>query len=322
MHAVRIHTPGGTDALTYEEVAVPEPGKEEVRVKVAAAGVNFIDTYHRAGLYPISTPFTPGMEVAGVVDAVGPGVFGVSEGQRVACGFHPGGYAEYTIIPANKLVHVPDGVDDQTAAALLLQGMTAHYLTHSTFLVQPGQTVLIHAAAGATGQLLVQMAKQHGARVFGTASTAAKAAQAVKAGADEVILYTQKDFVKEVKTLTDGQGVDVVYDSVGQATFEGSLDCLHPRGYMVLFGQSSGPVGQIDPQILNSKGSLFLTRPSLGHYVATREELDQRANDLFEAVQNGTLKVTIDRTLPLSEAGAAHEALESRATSGKLVLLP
>jgi len=322
MHAVRIHTPGGTDALTYEEVAVPEPGKEEVRVKVAAAGVNFIDTYHRAGLYPISTPFTPGMEVAGVVDAVGPGVFGVSEGQRVACGFHPGGYAEYTIIPANKLVHVPDGVDDQTAAALLLQGMTAHYLTHSTFLVQPSHTVLIHAAAGATGQLLVQMAKQHGARVFGTASTAAKAAQAVKAGADEVILYTQKDFVKEVKTLTDGQGVDVVYDSVGQATFEGSLDCLRPRGYMVLFGQSSGPVGQIDPQILNSKGSLFLTRPSLGHYVATREELDQRANDLFEAVQNGTLKVTIDRTLPLSEAGAAHEALESRATSGKLVLLP
>jgi NADPH2:quinone reductase len=262
------------------------------------------------------------MEVSGVVDAVGPGVFGVSEGQRVACGFHPGGYAEYTIIPASKLVHVPDGVDDQTAAALLLQGMTAHYLTHSTFLVQPSHTVLIHAAAGATGQLLVQMAKQHGARVFGTASTAAKAAQAVKAGADEVILYTQKDFVKEVKALTNNEGVDVVYDSVGQATFEGSLDCLRPRGYMVLFGQSSGPVGPIDPQILNSKGSLFLTRPSLGHYVATREELDQRANDLFEAVQNGTLKVTIDRTLPLSEAGAAHEALESRATSGKLVLLP
>jgi NADPH2:quinone reductase len=322
MYAVRIHSPGGTDALTYEEVALPEPGKEEVRVKVAAAGVNFIDTYHRAGLYPITPPFTPGMEVAGVVDAVGPGVYGVSEGQRVACGFHPGGYAEYAIIPVSKLVHVPDGVDDQTAAALLLQGMTAHYLTHSTFLVQPGHSVLIHAAAGATGQLLVQMAKQHGARVFGTASTAAKAAQAVKAGADEVILYTQKDFVKEVKSLTDGQGVDVVYDSVGQATFEGSLDCLRPRGYMVLFGQSSGPVGPIDPQILNSKGSLFLTRPSLGHYVATREEMDLRANDLFEAIQNGTLKVTIDRTLPLSEAGAAHEALESRATSGKLVLLP
>lgn len=322
MYAVRIHTPGGHDALVYEEVATPEPGPNEVRVKVAAAGLNFIDTYHRTGLYKMPLPFTPGMEVAGVVDAVGPGVIDLSEGDQVACGFHPGGYAEYCIIPAEKLVPVPAGVDLQTAAAAMLQGMTAHYLSHSTFPLGPAHTALVHAAAGATGQLLVQMAKQRGARVFGTASTAAKAALAVQAGADEVILYTQHNFVDEVRRLTDDKGVDVVYDSVGQATFEGSLQSLRPRGYLVLFGQSSGPVPPFDAGILNSHGSLYLTRPSLGHYVATRDEMLQRANDVFSALQEGKLKIRIDRTFPLQEAGAAHAALESRDTAGKVLLIP
>jgi NADPH2:quinone reductase len=308
--------------MVYEEVALPEPGTGEVRVKVFAAGVNFIDTYQRTGAYPVEVPFTPGMEVGGVVDAVGPGVLSLNEGDRVACGFHPGGYAEYAIIPEEKLVPVPEDVDLQTAAAVMLQGMTAHYLTHSTFPVQPGHTVLIHAAAGATGQLLVQMAKQQGARVFGTASSAAKAAKAVQAGADEIILYTQKDFAEAVRMLTNGQGVDVVYDSVGQATFEGSLNCLRPRGYLVLFGQSSGRVEAFDPQILNQKGSLFLTRPSLGHYAATRDEMLQRANDVFQAIAADTLRVTIDNTFPLSDAAAAHEALESRSSAGKLLLIP
>jgi NADPH2:quinone reductase len=322
MYAVRIHDHGGPEALTYEEIAVPEPGKDEVRVQVVASGVNFIDTYHRTGLYPVALPFTPGVEGAGIVEAVGQGVYGVAVGDRVAWAFAPGGYAQQAVVPANKLIRIPEEIDSQVAAAALLQGMTAHYLTHSTFTVEPSHTVLVHAAAGATGQLIVQMAKQHGARVFGTASSASKAAQAIKMGADEVILYSQKDFADEVKMLTDGEGVDVVYDSVGQATFEGSLDCLRPRGYLVLFGQSSGPVPPFDPSILNQKGSLFLTRPSLGHYVATREELEQRASDVFSGIMAGTLKITIDRALPLAEAAAAHEALESRSTLGKILLQP
>lgn len=322
MYAVRIHKPGGYEALVYEEVPLPEPGAGEVRVKVAAAGLNFIDTYHRAGLYNVSLPFTPGMEMAGVVDAVGAEVTDLQAGDRVASGFYAGSYAEYMVIPAEKLVPVPDEIDLPVAAAAMLQGMTAHYLSHSTFPIHPAHTVLIHAAAGATGQLLTQMARQRGARVFGTASTAAKAALAVQAGADEIILYSQKDFVTEVKRLTSGQGVDVVYDSVGQATFEGSLNCLRPRGYLVLFGQSSGPVPPFDPQILNAKGSLFLTRPSLGHYIATRDEMVQRATELFDSIKAGTLKIHIDRTFPLKEAAAAHAALENRGTAGKVLLIP
>jgi NADPH2:quinone reductase len=322
MYAIRIHEHGGPDVLVYEEVPMPEPGKGEARVKVAAAGLNFIDTYHRTGLYPVERPFTPGMEIAGEVDAVGEGVYEVSVGDRVACGFHPGGYADYAVIPAAKLVKVPEEVDLQMAAAAMLQGMTAHYLSHSTFALQPSHTVLVHAAAGATGQLLVQMAKQRGARVFGTASTAAKAALAIQFGADEVILYSQKDFVAEVRRLTDGQGVDVVYDSVGQATFEGSLDCLRPRGMLVLFGQSSGKVPPFDLTTLNIKGSLFVTRPSLGHYVATREEMQQRANDVFTWIAEGKLKPHIDRTMPLKDVREAHEALESRSTAGKVLLIP
>lgn len=322
MHAVRIHQHGGPEVLVYEEVALPEPAAGQVRIKIAAAGLNYIDTYHRTGLYPVTLPFTPGMEAAGVVDAVGPDVAGVAVGDRVAYVFQPGSYAEYSVVAADKVVPVPHEVDLQVAAAALLQGMTAHYLIHSTFPVQAGHTILIHAAAGGTGQLLVQMAKQQGARVFGTASTEEKAALARAAGVDEVIFYTREDFAAAVKRLTDGRGVDVVYDSVGQTTFEGSLDCLRPRGYLVLFGQSSGAVAPFNPLVLNTKGSLFLTRPSLGHYIATREELQQRAAAVLNGIGAGTLTLRVDRTLPLAEAAAAHIALESRATAGKVLLVP
>jgi NADPH2:quinone reductase len=322
MQAIQLHEHGGYDKLVASDIATPEPGKDEVRIKVMAAGLNYIDTYHRTGLYPVALPFTPGVEGAGVIDAVGPGVVGFSEGNRVAWAFHPGGYAEYAIVPAAKVVPVPDEIELQQAAAVMLQGMTAHYLTHSTFPVNPDDLVLVHAAAGGTGQLLVQMAKKRGGRVFGTVSSAEKGALAIQAGADEIILYEQKNFADEVQRLTNNRGVDVVYDSVGQATFEGSLDSLRPRGYLVLFGQSSGPVKPFDPAILNSKGSLFLTRPSLGHYVATRDELLERATDVLSGLAAGTLAAKIDRTVPLAEAAAAHEALESRATAGKVLLLP
>lgn len=322
MHVVRIHQHGGPEVLTYGEVPTPEPATGQVRIKIAAAGLNYIDTYHRKGLYPVSLPFVPGVEAAGVVDAVGPDVEGIAVGDQVGYVFQPGSYAEYNIVAADNVLPIPEQVELQTAAAALLQGMTAHFLTHSAFPIQPGHTVLIHAAAGGTGQLLVQMAKQRGARVFGTVSTEEKAALAREAGVDEVIFYTQEDVAATVKRLTDGRGVEVVYDSVGQATFESSLDCLRPRGYMVLFGQSSGPVAPFNPQILNAKGSLYLTRPSLGHYVATREELLERSADVFNGIVAGTLKLRIDRTLPLAESAAAHEALESRATAGKVLLIP
>lgn len=288
-----------------------------------AAGVNFIDVYHRTGLYPLSLPFTPGQEAAGVVDALGPDVADLSIGDHVAFGFHPGGaYAEYALVPAQKLVRVPATIDLPVAAAAMLQGMTAHYLTRSTFALQPGDTALVHAAAGGVGLLLIQMAKLAGARVFGTVSTEQKAELARAAGADAVIKYTQTDFTAEVRRLTDGRGVDVVYDSVGQTTFEGSLDSLRPRGYLVLFGQSSGAVPPFHLQTLNAKGSLFITRPSLGHYVASRAEFEQRAYELFSLIETGQLHVRIDRTFPLAEASAAHEALESRATAGKVLLVP
>ena len=265
---------------------------------------------------------TPGMEAAGIVDAVGPDVSDVQVGDRVVYAMRQGAYAEYAIVPATVLAPVPKGIDLHQAAAVMLQGMTAHYLTHSTYPLRQGEVTLIHAAAGGVGLLLVQIAKRRGARVIGTVSTEEKAALAREAGADDIILYTQEDFSEAVRRLTDGAGVHVVYDSVGKTTFEGSLNCLRPRGYMVLFGQSSGAVPPFDPQVLNAKGSLFLTRPSLGHYLLTRDELLWRAGDLFAWMTAGELKVRIDATYPLEQAAVAHRALASRATSGKLLLLP
>ncbi len=322
MRAIRVHDYGGPEVLRLEDLPVPEPGPGEARVKIAAAGVNFIDIYHRSGQYKGVLPMTLGMEAAGVVDAVGPDVSDVQVGDRVVYAMRQGAYAEYAIVPATMLVRVPEGIDLHQAAAVMLQGMTAHYLAHSTYPLRPGDIALIHAAAGGVGLLLVQIAKRCGARVIGTVSTEEKAALAREAGADDIILYTQEDFSAAVRRLTDGAGVHVVYDSVGKTTFEGSLDCLRPRGYLVLFGQSSGAVPPFDPQVLNAKGSLFLTRPSLGHYLLTRDELLWRAGDLFAWMAAGELKVRIDATYPLEQAAEAHRALASRATSGKLLLLP
>lgn len=322
MKAIRVHENGGPEALRYEEAPPPEPGQGEARVKIEAAGVNFIDVYHRSGLYPGRLPITPGMEGAGVVDAIGPDVSDLKPGDRVAYAMHQGSYAEYAVVPAWRLVPIPESVDARSAAAVMLQGMTAHYLSRTTYPIQPGDTALVHAAAGGVGLLLVQMAKQRGARVIGTVSTEEKARLASQAGADEVILYTQVDFETETKRLTHGAGVNVVYDAVGVTTFDKSLNCLKPRGYMVLYGASSGPVSPLDPQVLNAKGSLFLTRPTLGHYVADRSELLSRAGDLFEWMAAGELQVRIDQTFPLSEAAEAHRYLEARRTKGKLLLIP
>lgn len=322
MKAVLVRETGGPDKLRYEEVPKPAPGPKQALVKIAACGVNFIDIYFRTGLYKADPPIVLGMEAAGVIEAVGPEVTEVAAGDRVAYAMARGAYAEYTAVPASLLVKVHDTVDLKTAAAVMLQGMTAHYLTHSTFPLTAGSTALIHAAAGGAGSLVVQMAKKLGARVFGTVSTEAKAALAREAGADEVILYTQQDFETEVKRLTEGRGADVIYDSVGASTFLKGLNCLRPRGMMVLFGQSSGPVAPFDPSILNTKGSLFVTRPSLGHYCATRDELLWRAGDVLRWVASGELKVRIDRTYPLSEAAQAHRDLEGRGTTGKLLLFP
>jgi len=322
MKAIRIHETGDPDVLKYEEIAKPEPGPGQVRVKVKAAGVNFIDTYHRRGWYPIPAPFTPGVEAAGVVDAVGPDVTGVKVGDRVAYGLTIGSYAEYSLVSAGVVVPLPDGVSYEEGAAAMIQGMTAHYLACSTYPLQPDDTCLIHAAAGGTGAILVQIAKIRGARVIGTVSTAEKEAIARESGADEVIRYTEKDFEEEVKRLTDGKGVNVVYDSVGLTTFDKSLNCLRPRGYMVLFGQASGIVPPVDPQTLNQKGSLFLTRPVLGAYTLTREELLGRASDVFGWIADGRLKIRQDQTFPLSQAQAAHEYLEGRQTKGKVLLIP
>ena len=320
MKAIRIHQPGGPDVLTYEDAPLPEPGPAEVRVRLHASGVNFIDTYHRRGLYKAEMPFIPGMEGSGVVDAVGEGVVYVTPGDRVAYAMQIGSYAEYAIVPAWRLVKLPDEIDFDTAAAIMLQGMTAHYLTRSTYPLQAGDTVLIHAAAGGMGLPLVQMAKLSGARVIGTTSTAEKADLALEYGADHIIRYTEEDFVETTLELTNGQGVHVVYDGVGRDTFLKGLDCLRPRGYMVLYGQSSGPVDSIDPQILNQKGSLFLTRPSLGHYSASDAEIQARTSDIFSWIESGALRVRIDRIFPLSEAREAHRYLEGRKTKGKLLL--
>lgn len=322
MKAVRINTVGGRERLSVEDVAQPQIGAGEALIKLEAIGVNFIDVYKRTGQYTIQTPFTLGEEAAGVVEAVGAGAAGVQPGDRVAYAMWSGAYAEYAVVPAHKLVPVPGGVDSRTAAAVMLQGTTAHYLAYSTFPIQAGQQVLIHAAAGGVGLLLVQLAKRLGAFVIGTVSTDEKARLATEAGADAIIRYDQQEIVAEVKRLTNGKGLPVVYDSVGKDTFNASLDCLHPRGYLVLFGQSSGAVPPLDPQVLNAKGSLFLTRPTLGHYVADRAELLWRARDLFAAITDGSLNVRIDRALPLADVAEAHRALESRETSGKVLLIP
>jgi len=323
MRAVRIHEQGGPDVMRVDEIAVPEPGPGEAQVEIAAAGVNFIDVQYRTGGYPTPPlPFTLGMEGAGTVTAVGEGVTEVAVGDRVGYAMILGSYAEYANVPAARLVTVPAGVDLESAAAVMLQGMTAHYLTHSTYTLKAGDSVLIHAAAGGVGLLLTQIARRLGARVFGTVGSEAKADIVRAAGADEVIVYTGRDFAAEVKRLTGGQGVNVVYDSVGRDTFDGSLECLKPRGYLVLLGFTSGPVAPFDPALLGTKGSIFLTRPGLPKYIATREELLGRARDLFEWIESGDLKLNIDRVLPLAEAAKAHAALESRQTKGKLLLVP
>ncbi|MCH7921981.1 MAG: quinone oxidoreductase [Nitrospinae bacterium] len=320
MRAIRVHEYGGPEVLQLEEVTLPEPGGGEALVTVEAAGVNFIDVYHRTGLYPGALPFTPGMEAAGVVEAVGPGVYEVEVGDRVAYAMERGSYAERAVVPAWKLVRLPEGLDAEAGAAAMLQGMTAHYLTRSTYPLAGGETALVHAAAGGVGLLLVQMAARIGATVIGTVSTEEKARLAREAGADAVILYTEGDFAEEALKLTDGRGVHVVYDSVGQATFDQSLACLRPRGLLALFGQSSGPVPPIDPSILATGGSLFLTRPGLAHYAADRGELLERAGDVLHWVATGELRLRIDRTYPLSEAAEAHRALEGRQTAGKVLL--
>lgn len=322
MKAVRVHQFGGLEALKYEDVPVPKPGEGEALVKIEAIGVNFIDIYHRIGRYQGTFPLTLGQEAAGTVDAVGPNVTDVKPGDRVVYASVQGSYAEYALVPAWRLIHIPANVDAQHAAAMMIQGMTAHYLTHSTYPLRAGETALVHAAGGGTGQLLTQVAKRCGARIIGTVSTEEKAALAREAGADEVILYTQTDFEAEVKRLTNNVGVDVVYDSVGKDTFDKSLNCIRRRGYMVLFGQSSGSVPPLDPQTLNVKGSLYLTRPFLGHYTADRAELLGRVNDLLSWLAAGELKVRIDKTFPLAEAADAHRYLESRQSKGKVLLIP
>jgi len=322
MKAIRVHDCGGPEVLKYEDIPVPEPKAGEARVRIEAIGVNFIDVYHRTGLYPLNRPFTLGMEAAGVVDSIGDGVSEVRPGDRVAYAMVPGAYAEFAAVAAARLVPVPGRVEAKTAAAIMLQGMTAHYLTRSTYPLKPGETALVHAAAGGAGLLLVQIAKMLGARVIGTVSTEAKAELARQAGADEVILYTQTDFLAEVKRITDGQGVHVVYDSVGASTFDKSLECLKARGYLVLFGQSSGPVAPLDPGKLAAKGSLFLTRPSLAHYTLDRAELLERAGDLFGWIQSGKVKVRIEKVFDLKDAAEAQRQLEARRTTGKVVLVP
>jgi len=322
MKVVRVHEYGGTEVLKHEEMPVPEPREGEARVKVEAIGVNFIDIYHRIGRYQGALPFTLGQEAAGTVEAVGPNVTEVKPGERVAYASVQGAYADYAIAPAWRLISIPTGVDTKQAAAVMIQGMTAHYLTLSTYPLKEGETALVHAAGGGTGQLLVQLAKRGGARVIGTVSTEEKAKLAREAGADEVIFYTQTDFEVEVKRLTNNTGVDVVYDSVGKDTFDKSLNCLRRRGYMVLYGASSGAVPPLDPQTLNAKGSIFLTRPFLGHYTADRAELLWRVNDLFTWMAAGELKVRIDKTFSLAAAAEAHHYLEGRQSKGKILLIP
>ena len=322
MRAIRIQQFGGPEAMGLEELPTPKPGDGQALVRIEAAGVNFIDVYQRTGLYKNPLPYGLGLEGAGVVEAVGGGVTTVRVGDRVAWTGIPGSYATHNVVPADKLVTLPAGVDARAGASAMLQGMTAHYLAHSTYPLKAGDTCVVHAAAGGVGLLLCQMAKRAGARVIGTVSTEEKAKLAREAGAHDVILYTRQDFEAEVKRLTGGKGVQVIYDSVGKDTFEKGFNCLAVRGYMVLYGASSGPVGPLDPQVLNAKGSLFLTRPSLFHYTATREDLAKRAGDVLGWIQKGELKLRIGATFPLAEAAKAHQDLEGRRTTGKVLLIP
>jgi NADPH2:quinone reductase len=322
MKAIRVHAYGGPEVMRYEDIPQPVAKEGEVVVKIEAVGVNFIDVYFRIGAYKAEVPFTPGQEASGTVASVDPAVKDVKVGDRVAYTGVQGSYAEFAAVPAQRLVTLPSGFTARQGAAAMLQGMTAHYLATSTYALKAGDTCLVHAAAGGVGLLLCQIAKMRGARVFGTVSTEEKAKLAREAGADEAILYTQRDFEAEVKRLTGGKGVQVVYDSVGEATFAKSLSCLAPRGVLALFGQSSGAVKSFDPQVLSQKGSLYLTRPTLAHHIGTRAELLQRASDVLGWVGQGKLKLRIGAELPLSDAAAAHRALEARKTTGKLLLIP
>jgi NADPH:quinone reductase len=322
MKAIRVEKVGGPEVLQLRDAPLPEPANGQARIKLEAIGLNFIDVYHRIGLYPLPLPFIPGGEGAGIVDAVGPDVTEVKVGDRVAYAMGSASYAEYAVMPSWKLVKLPEWLSTEDAAALMLQGLTVHYLLRSTYEVKKGDPILIHAAAGGVGLLMVQAAKHLGAFTIGTCSTEEKAQTVREAGANEVILYSKQDFLEETKRIMRGAGVAAVYDSVGQATYERSIDCLRARGILVLFGQSSGPVPAFNPSILAQKGSLYLTRPSLAHYMLTREELMQRTSELFDWIQSGVVKIRIDSTFPLAKVADAHRKLESRASSGKILLKP
>jgi NADPH:quinone reductase len=322
MKAVRIQAPGGPEALQYDDVAEPTPGAGQAVVKLAAAGVNYIDVYFRTGAYKAPLPLIIGLEGAGTVSAVGQGVTDVKAGDTVAWTGVPGSYAQMTAVPADRLVKLPAGMAPKDGAAAMLQGMTAHYLVKSSYPLKKGDTCLVHAAAGGVGLLLCQMGKMLGATVIGTVSTEEKAALAKAAGADHVILYSRQDFEPEVKRITGGRGVDVVYDGVGATTFDKSLSCLRPRGFMILFGAASGPVPPLDLQIINQRGSLFVQRPSLNHHIATREELVQRAGEVLGWIRDGRIKLRIEHQFPLAQAADAHRALEGRKTTGKILLIP
>ena len=323
VHAIRIHETGGPDVLRWEAVEVPAPAEGELRIRHTAIGLNYIDTYIRDGLYKTQLPLALGQEAAGEVLAVGPGVTGFKPGDRVAYGNGPtGSYSEERVIPAEKVVKIPDGVNDRTAAAIMLKGLTSWYLLRRTFPVQPGQTILFHAAAGGVGQIACQWAKHLGATVIGTAGGPEKVAMARANGCDHVIDYSTEDFVARVRAITGGKGVPVVYDGVGKTTFEGSLDCLSPRGMMVTFGNASGPVAPISPLVLSQKGSLYLTRPTLATHIAARSEYEAAAAELFDVVAKGAVKISINQTYPLRETAQAHRDLEARKTTGSTVLLP
>ncbi len=322
MKAIQIQSTGGPEVLELAELPIPEPGSGQVLIRVEATGVNFIEIYFRKGVYKAATPLIPGSEAAGTVEELGPGVTGFSAGDPVVSTSMIGSYAEYALVPAAQLVKIPAGLSMEQAAAAMLQGMTAHYLAYSTFPLKAGDTALVHAGAGGVGLLLTQMAARIGARVITTVSTEAKAALSREAGASEAIIYTEHDFEAEVRRLTGGKGVDVVYDSVGKTTFDKSLNCLRPRGLLALFGASSGPVPPFDPTQLNQKGSLFITRPALWHYIATRAELEWRAGDVLGWAAKGELKLRTEHTYPLAEAAQAQIDLESRKTTGKILLVP
>jgi NADPH2:quinone reductase len=322
MKAIRVHTQGGPEVMKLEEIAEPTAGAGQAVVKIEAAGLNFVDVYFRSGMYKAPLPLTPGLEAAGTVTAVGPGVTDLKPGDRVAYTGISGSYAQVNVCPADRLVKLPDKLTFRDGAAAMLQGMTAHYLTRSTYPLKKGDTALVHAAAGGMGLLLTQMAKMFGATVIGTVSTEEKAALAKQAGTDHVILYSKQDFEAEVKRITGGRGVDVVYDGVGATTFDKGLNCLRPRGVMALYGAASGPVGPLDLQRLNAGGSLFVTRPSLNHHIVSREELLQRSGDVLGWIRDGKINLRVETTFPLEKAPDAHRALEGRQTTGKVLLIP